>query len=160
MSPYDSTTFPSTSSPDIKLIDLRSAVREKTPWRLFSGLIGPAEYFLAINKINAIHRSLPPGMPAGEFCRHVLKELNIDYALTEEELSAIPAGGPLVVAANHPFGGVEGIILAEILPHHRTRAQNPIAEGNPDVFHGRPAGESKRVQRLPDHCPAVTRHHA
>jgi putative hemolysin len=85
------------------------------PWRLFSGLIGPAEYFLALDKINAIHRSMPQEIPAGEFCRHILKELNIDYSLTEEELSGIAACGPLVMVANHPFGGVEGIILTEIL---------------------------------------------
>lgn len=44
-----------------KLIDLQSAVPDKAPWRLLHNLIGLAEKVLAVNKINAVHRSLPPG---------------------------------------------------------------------------------------------------
>jgi putative hemolysin len=111
MSPHDSIT-PSLSLPsDYKLIDLRSALPSKPPWRLLRGLIGSVEYILAIDKINAIHRSLPTKIAGGAFCCHVLKEMKIDYSLTEEELSGIDASGPLVMVANHPFGGVEGIIL-------------------------------------------------
>jgi putative hemolysin len=98
-----------------KLIDLHAALPDKAPWRLLGGLIGPAEYFLAVDKINAVHRALPEDIGVGDFCRHCLKALNIEYALTEQELGRIPANGPLVVMANHPFGGVEGIILTEIL---------------------------------------------
>lgn len=44
-----------------------------------------------------------------------LRVLNIEYALTEEELNRIPSRGPLIMVANHPFGGVESIILSEVL---------------------------------------------
>jgi putative hemolysin len=98
-----------------KLIDLQSAVPDKAPWRFLHNLIGLAEKVLAVNKINTIHQSLPPGINVDDFCRYCLKALNIEYALTEEELNRIPARGPLVLVANYSFGGVEGIILSEVL---------------------------------------------
>ena len=103
------------SEPETRLIDINSALPEKSPWRLFSGLAGPAEYLLAIDKINAAHQSLAAHRSAVEFCRASLRALDIEYALTEQELARIPSDGPLVVVANHPFGGIEGIILAEVL---------------------------------------------
>ncbi len=39
--------------------------------------------------------------------------------MAESDLKRIPAEGPLVVVANHPFGGIEGIILASLL--HKVR---------------------------------------
>jgi putative hemolysin len=104
----------------LKLIDLKNVLPEKAPWHLLISLIGPAEYLLAIDKINAVHRSLPAELTVGDFCRHSLKTLDIEYALTEHELTRIPSSGPLVMVANHPFGGIEGIILAEVLLQIRT----------------------------------------
>jgi len=101
--------------PVLKLIDLKTVLPEKPLWHLLSGLIGPVENLLAIDKINAVHRSLPAKQSVGDFCRHCLKTLGIEYALTEREIARIPSCGPLVIVANHPFGGVEGIILAEVL---------------------------------------------
>ena len=116
MAPRDSGTVSSPSSlHEFKLIDLQSALPDKAPWRHLGNLIGPTEYLLAVKKINAIHQSLPPDITAVDFCRRSLKALHIEYALTEQELVRIPASGPLVTVANHPFGGVEGIILAEVL---------------------------------------------
>ena len=46
--------------------------------------------------------------------RFILKE-GIRYGLDEAELSRIPAKGPVVIVANHPLGGLEGILLAWLL---------------------------------------------
>ncbi len=54
---------------------------------------------------------------------HLLKALGIAYALSEEDRRRIPTDGPLIVAANHPFGGVEGVILASILHSARKDAR-------------------------------------
>jgi putative hemolysin len=103
------------STCDPKLIDLKPLFTGNPRRALLSRLVGPAEYLLAVDKINAIHRSLPADSSAGDFCRGSLRALDIDYALTEQELARIPSSGPLVMVANHPFGGIEGIILTEIL---------------------------------------------
>jgi putative hemolysin len=45
----------------------------------------------------------------------ILSSLNVAYEVSPEELANIPARGPLVVVANHPYGGIEGVILAALL---------------------------------------------
>lgn len=53
-----------------------------------------------------------PNLP---FCDQALNTLNINYSLSESDLARIPKEGPLVVVANHPFGGIEGIIMGSLL---------------------------------------------
>ncbi len=98
-----------------KLIDLRSAVPAGLSFRYLGGVFAAIERLLAIDKINAIHQSIPAGMALKDFCRASLEALGVDYTATERELSNIPDKGSLVMVANHPFGGIEGIILAELL---------------------------------------------
>ena len=41
--------------------------------------------------------------------------LGVTYRVTPEDLARIPAAGPVVVTANHPFGFLEAAILAAVL---------------------------------------------
>jgi putative hemolysin len=56
---------------------------------------------------------------AADFARGVLEFLKIRFAVDESDLSRIPAKGPAVVVSNHPFGIVEGLLLAVILDRVR-----------------------------------------
>ena len=98
-----------------KLIDLKASAREKPFGWFLNGLSVPLERLLAIRHVNDIYTALPQDGQTDDFCRRSLDLLGIDYALTEEEVARIPGQGPLVVVANHPFGGVEGVILTEVL---------------------------------------------
>ena len=97
------------------LIDIRSVGKQKQAGSLISRCAGPLHSLLRLDKINAVYQKLPPALAPEDFCRQSLEALNITYAVTEQELSRIPSRGPLVVVANHPFGGIEGVILAELL---------------------------------------------
>src|SRR5262245_60043699 len=70
----------------------------------------------------AIQRLLIPGRvlqafesagPSGgaEFARRLLDLLDIRFAIDQQDLLRIPARGPAVAVANHPFGIVEGLVL-------------------------------------------------
>jgi putative hemolysin len=102
-----------------KLIDLEASISTDFPRKLYKPILTAVESILAIDKINSIHQSLPRGMDAKTFCHASLTALDVDYAVTEHELSHIPEKSPLVMVANHPFGGIEGIILSELLLHIR-----------------------------------------
>jgi putative hemolysin len=51
----------------------------------------------------------------GTFFRQSLAELNISLVFNPRDKFKIPSKGPCVVISNHPFGALEGIILAEML---------------------------------------------
>ena len=49
----------------------------------------------------------------------LLAQLGICCHVEPEDLSRIPAEGPAVLVANHPFGFLEGVILGSVLPRRR-----------------------------------------
>ncbi len=46
---------------------------------------------------------------------NVFRELNITYEISYGGLEHVPQKGPVIVVANHPFGGVEGLVVAKAL---------------------------------------------
>jgi len=54
-----------------------------------------------------------------EAIRRMLELLAVDYRIAEGELDRIPAFGPMIVTANHPFGLLDGAILALALTQMR-----------------------------------------
>jgi len=84
--------------------------------RLFGLAQGALEKFLYLDEINRIYEcAVEAGKTEGDFPGNVLKATGVEYAVTDADLKNIPTSGPLVVVANHPFGGIEGIILLHLL---------------------------------------------
>ncbi len=57
------------------------------------------------------------------FSDKCLTALGVELDLIDEQLERIPATGPVVLVANHPFGGIEGLILCSILRRRRPDAK-------------------------------------
>lgn len=49
------------------------------------------------------------------FSEKVLRVMNVDMNVSQEQLDLIPREGPLIVVANHPYGGIEGLALMALL---------------------------------------------
>ncbi|MCX7985607.1 MAG: lysophospholipid acyltransferase family protein [Bacteroidales bacterium] len=54
-----------------------------------------------------------------DFIRKILEEVKIRYRIADSEINNIPTNGPFIIISNHPYGGVEGLILLDILSQRR-----------------------------------------
>jgi putative hemolysin len=73
-----------------------------------------ADRLLSIKKLEKQYHDLPRSKDPEGFVAHALNRLQIHHSILRADLSAIPSVGATVVIANHPFGGVDGLILASI----------------------------------------------
>ncbi|MCK4920192.1 MAG: lysophospholipid acyltransferase family protein [Bacteroidales bacterium] len=69
---------------------------------------------LRINKINKIYSDIAE-YSGTEFIDHLIKELKISYEFNEEELNRIPTTGSFITVANHPYGGIDGMLMVKII---------------------------------------------
>jgi len=60
------------------------------------------------------------GQTAADFVACMLRQLRISYEVQGTDKNRIPASGPALVVANHPFGMLEGLILVDMLERVRT----------------------------------------
>ncbi|HEX8915784.1 MAG TPA: GNAT family N-acyltransferase [Humisphaera sp.] len=84
------------------------------------------ERVTGLAEVNALYdraRALGPvaAGPEGsrEFLRRLLADAGVRVTVSPEDLARIPKKGPLVVVANHPFGALDGMILASMLAEAR-----------------------------------------
>jgi len=80
---------------------------------------------LKFNKVNKVY-SQTKDKEGIEFVNSVIEHLGINFDVNDEDMKRIPAKDPFIVVANHPFGGVDAIILlkifAEIRPDFKAMA--------------------------------------
>lgn len=76
------------------------------------GWVGP---LVGLQKLARLYHETPAALDGPGFIRHSLETLGISYEIGGAGLAAIPRQGPVVVVANHPFGALEGLILADLL---------------------------------------------
>lgn len=118
------------------LIDLRSFFKDPLRQKVFSVVGGAVEKVLAIDAINQIYYEAAGCTDDRHFLDKVLDVMNIELAVREQDLARIPRDGRLVVVANHPFGGIEGIILGALLRSARPDVKlmaNFILKAIPDL---------------------------
>ena len=74
------------------------------------------ENLLGLGDLAEIYDNRPRGLEPEAFLQYTLDALGVSIALNNEQhLEQIPREGPLLIVANHPLGGLEGIALARIL---------------------------------------------
>lgn len=103
-----------------------------TVTRMGAAIVEPlANWLFQLPAINhtyqAAHR-----LPASDgFIERLLQSLQVRCDVRDVDLSRIPPSGPLIVVANHPFGGVDGLsllaVLRKIRPDVRLLANHLLA---------------------------------
>ncbi len=95
-----------------------------------------AERFLGIQTLRRLHESLRHNLDLTDFLNEILASLNVEFEFSEKDLDRITSSGPTVVVSNHPFGGIEGILLARFLLMVRKDVRlfaNPILKQIPEM---------------------------
>ncbi|MBC8144301.1 MAG: lysophospholipid acyltransferase family protein [bacterium] len=92
-----------------------------------------AERILGLHRLESLYNKARTRQ-SGDFAADVLAAANISYHVCDRDLNRIPANGPVVIVANHPYGGLEGLVLAnlvrQIRPDIRVMANSML--GNVD----------------------------
>ncbi len=83
--------------------------------RIFEFVAGPLEHLFGLRQCAALYDRIQSQGDAHAFMREALRQLDVRPQVAPEELENIPRKGPAVVVGNHPFGGIEGVIIADIL---------------------------------------------
>jgi putative hemolysin len=71
---------------------------------------GLAYGFLRLGKINRLFDGAAD-YQGREFADHLLENMDITIDVNPEQLESIPKEGGFVMVSNHPFGGIEGVML-------------------------------------------------
>ena len=82
-------------------------IKEKIVLRLLNWLLHIAE----INSFLEKHSGEGPK----RFLENAFDELDISYIVSQRERDRIPSEGRLLIAANHPFGGIDGLMLVKLV---------------------------------------------
>jgi putative hemolysin len=106
-----------------KLIDLSTLSANPLANALIRLVRRPVERLLALDRTNRYYDRLYQAMTLGDPDRCAFETsldiLKVRYRVNEQNLNRIPEKGPLVMVANHPFGGIEGLILGALLLRRR-----------------------------------------
>ncbi len=83
--------------------------------KILSIVSGPIEHLLGLRQCSAMYKQVKSQSDSHLFMRDVLCRMQVRPLVKPEDLENIPKKGPAVVVGNHPFGGIEGILMAELL---------------------------------------------
>ncbi len=97
------------------LIPLEGLSGQPVRKTIMAGINGLLEKVLSVDEFNRIYHGLPECTDPFEFLNHTLDRMQIEHTLDENLKSSVPSEGPVIVVANHPFGGLDGILLASAL---------------------------------------------
>lgn len=73
---------------------------------------------LRINKINKLYEDINH-LRGIEFLDALIGRLQIEFEVNQEELKKIPKEGAFITVSNHPYGGIDGMLLVKILEPYR-----------------------------------------
>ncbi len=95
--------------------EIDSPFRDPIRKSIFSVLKRPLEKLFHLHTLNRIYNQTSIPGEESIFTERALRVMNVTYDISDEDRERIPEEGPVVVVANHPFGAIEGIVLAELL---------------------------------------------
>jgi len=89
------------------------------------------EKMLGLSRLDSFYSRVADSETDEPFIERTLRLLGVSVDVSQQDIARVPVSGPVVVVANHPFGMVEGLVLAAVLerirPDVRTMANRLLA---------------------------------
>lgn len=70
------------------------------------------------NKLNKVYSSVSEKDPL-EMVTSIMDQLEVKYSISEEDLKNIPESGSFISVSNHPYGGIDALLLVKVLFERR-----------------------------------------
>jgi putative hemolysin len=101
------------------LIDVAAGIDGPIRRKLYSLIGSPFERLLAVSALNRLYADFRAEAHETAqrhgFFEAALRFLSIELEVSDADRARIPASGPVVLVSNHPFGGIEGLVLGALL---------------------------------------------
>jgi putative hemolysin len=106
----------------------RLARGTNAPFSLSRFVQTAAERLLGLDRLDAMYRGLPATSDVDAFLARVPERFAVSTVHAPGALHRVPREGPVLVVANHPFGAIEGILLARLLRQVRSDVRIAVNE--------------------------------
>lgn len=87
---------------------LKTEVLAKAVMRLFK-----------LNQVNKLYAKAATAEDPIAFINQILSQIDVQYHVPEKDLLNIPKEGSFITVSNHPYGGIDGLILMGIIGERR-----------------------------------------
>lgn len=81
-------------------------------------LTGVLMQILSLDKVNELYNK-HQNLKGVEFVNAILSDLNLNIEFDKSQLAKLPESGGFITVSNHPMGGIEGLLLIQILAQKR-----------------------------------------
>lgn len=100
----------------MEFVNPKELFQDQPQLKFFGGqaFTGFLMHLLRMKKVNKLYTELANEQGLG-FIDKLIDTLDINFEFDENQLKRIPAIGPFITVSNHPFGGLDGILLLKIL---------------------------------------------
>lgn len=101
--------------PPTHSISLQHFLSAESP-RWQRGLAYVLDVLTGIHQLDKLYQQHQfAGLPITEFLSKLCEVMKWDIKISDEDRAKIPSTGPFILVANHPYGGLEGVLLASLL---------------------------------------------
>lgn len=83
--------------------------------RMAQPVLAATNHLLGLAALDERYQRLPVPEHFRDFLGSALDALQVTYDVPAGDLLHVPKDGPVVVVANHPFGGLDGLVIAHLL---------------------------------------------
>ena len=100
------------------------------------GMVRTIERLSGQPYLQRLYETYRASLTDAPFFATALKLLNLDVVFSSQRLAQIPATGPLVIVANHPFGVLDGLLISWLVSLRRQDFKvltNAVLDGAPEA---------------------------